>query len=313
MRGNPSSSSTRTSIFGSIPAYAGEPRNRAVATAEAGVYPRVCGGTSTSDRWSGLPAGLSPRMRGNLSRRVRADLVAGSIPAYAGEPGRRRRCPAAPRVYPRVCGGTGVRSRSRSRFWGLSPRMRGNHAVPVHDRRHLGSIPAYAGEPPSRAAWAMTTGVYPRVCGGTTVTSSTRPRNSGLSPRMRGNPRRVCCCLTVNGSIPAYAGEPDVEAVGARGRRVYPRVCGGTGTRMASPYCERGLSPRMRGNRQAGRLWDPLPGSIPAYAGEPDAIKPADGEDGVYPRVCGGTSPFRSTTAHTSGLSPRMRGNPSSH
>ena len=54
---------------------------------------------------------------------------------------------AACRVYPRVCGGTGVVYRFGYVLGGLSPRMRGNqHGLEDHvlaDR----SIPAYAGEP----------------------------------------------------------------------------------------------------------------------------------------------------------------------
>ena len=100
----------------SIPACAGEPLTRqrgiqilAAATnvlAQPEVYPRVCGGTiRTSVRINGAD-GLSPRVRGNLFKGIVDDGIDGSIPACAGEPGRRQCGENQITVYPRVCGGT---------------------------------------------------------------------------------------------------------------------------------------------------------------------------------------------------------------
>ena len=50
---------------------------------------------------------------------------------------------------------------------GLSPRVRGNRAMPKLHRAHPGSIPACAGEPEGGAGAAAAVEVYPRVCGGT--------------------------------------------------------------------------------------------------------------------------------------------------
>ena len=70
-------------------------------------------------------------------------------------------------VYPRVCGGTNEDTPLLPRRYGLSPRMRGNlcqfHIIP----QNVGSIPAYAGEPPSAMVQMPPVPVYPRVCGGT--------------------------------------------------------------------------------------------------------------------------------------------------
>ena len=70
--------------------------------------------------------------------------------------------------------------------------------------------------------------VYPRVCGGTPSRSAMAAIRQGLSPRVRGNPRRSRQYLPDGGSIPACAGEPPVDDLFIRWRRVYPRVCGGT-------------------------------------------------------------------------------------
>ena len=106
------------------------------------------------------------------------------------------------------------------------------------------------------------------------------------------------------GSIPACAGEPLRGHRDCPGQRVYPRVCGGTSEfRLRSGY-RRGLSPRVRGNREVCQTGCLLVGSIPACAGEP-----AVGLWAVYPRVCGGTIGLTPVQTSPSGLSPRVRGN----
>ena len=72
-------------------------------------------------------------------------------------------------------------------------------------------------------------------------------------------------------------------------RRVYPRVCGGTGASGAHYLNAEGLSPRVRGNQCLLPVRRLCVRSIPACAGEPKkAVQPCDVQ-GVYPRVCGGT------------------------
>ena len=128
---------------------------------------------------------------------------------------------------------------------------------------------------------------------------------------MRGNPLRARYALPRIGSIPAYAGEPQEEAVNAAQQAVYPRVCGGTGRRCICRMTAAGLSPRMRGNRYL--LGIPMAGdrSIPAYAGEPYFAAAGSDSAVVYPRVCGGTRLMGTAVFSGQGLSPRMRGNQS--
>ena len=132
---------------GSIPACAGEPSLRTVIAPASRVYPRVCGGTFIGRQRSRMSKGLSPRVRGNRTRRWAIIGIAGSIPACAGEPRAHRRADARPEVYPRVCGGTPASGRAPSASAGLSPRVRGNpnriNCAPFRAR----SIPACAGEP----------------------------------------------------------------------------------------------------------------------------------------------------------------------
>ena len=57
-----------------------------------------------------------------------AVLGRGSIPACAGEPPAYQGASSAPRVYPRVCGGTGNNRLPVAQGQGLSPRGRGSLA-----------------------------------------------------------------------------------------------------------------------------------------------------------------------------------------
>ena len=85
-RGNPAVGATACVGIGSIPAQAGEPEAAARAVRVTGVYPRAGGGTSSVARLRRPSEGLSPRRRGNPTRRDHRRGHPGSIPAQAGEP-----------------------------------------------------------------------------------------------------------------------------------------------------------------------------------------------------------------------------------
>ena len=155
----------------------------------------------------------------------------------------------------------------------------------------------------------LSVAVYPRVCGGTIRPNLGIIVRVGLSPRLRGNPCRLCRGLVAPGSIPAFAGEPtqpegDVYVTG-----VYPRVCGGTITAYSAPAMVTGLSPRLRGNLRGRTKVHRKRGSIPAFAGEPGTQWRESHQTRVYPRVCGGTYCKPHLEVLRGGLSPRLRGN----
>ena len=179
----------------------------------------------------------------------------------------------------------------------------------AHLRSFTGSIPAYAGEPPTTSCRPTLARVYPRVCGGTRETATARLVTEGLSPRMRGNREHGTRQSSDTGSIPAYAGEPRCAPAKAGRCRVYPRVCGGTWLTMFASTPAKGLSPRMRGNPQHVEDAVVGGGSIPAYAGEPRRRSAAPARGWVYPCVCGGTHVTVDAGSGYRGLSPRMRGN----
>ena len=211
------------------------------------------------------------------------------------------------------------------------------------------SIPACAGEPPSRVSLTCWTTVYPRVCGGTVSAVSSFSTLAGLSPRVRGNLEGHVGERHGVGSIPACAGEP-VKALSwehhepvipaVRGTRclmlrrqrcsgLSPRVRGNRvlepavyEARRSIPACAGepplwsaaqllglGLSPRVRGNQRDAVSTYGRDRSIPACAGEPRCALAVQSRSRVYPRVCGGTADLLPKGERIYGLSPRVRGN----
>ena len=172
-------------------------------------------------------------------------------------------------VYPRPRGGTRGVSDGVRRVRGLSPPTRGNlsqyHGTAVEKR----SIPAHAGEPPSRRMSVFASMVYPRPRGGTRRRRPSRPPPRGLSPPTRGNrggPGRQSPYVR---SIPAHAGEPRRPPCSPSPLRVYPRPRGGTAIIACSMRAAIGLSPPTRGNHLDHPMREVGVGSIPAHAGEP--------------------------------------------
>ena len=152
--------------------------------------------------------GLSPRVRGNRHFDQSPHDLVGSIPACAGEPTKPRCRVRYLKVYPRVCGGTAFTAKTCLTGIGLSPRVRGNQSFDSHLDEVDRSIPACAGEPGLPQIPTIGQSVYPRVCGGTTTFAGVYVPSEGLSPRVRGNHRRVGMLPDCCGSIPACAGEP---------------------------------------------------------------------------------------------------------
>ena len=309
VRGNPTIWQPGSPQMRSIPACAGEPSWATPPAPHPRVYPRVCGGTTELRIHSDLRPGLSPRVRGNPASRPKPTRRCGSIPACAGEPALTSTRASAPRVYPRVCGGTLSGVSLTLSVIGLSPRVRGNPRRIWRLTTFAGSIPACAGEPQSRTQNPAGRQVYPRVCGGTSPGIPMAGTRKGLSPRVRGNLSPARSVKRFAGSIPACAGEPHESPVGVPEDGVYPRVCGGTHRQLRWRRRCKGLSPRVRGNPRARRYQRRGKRSIPACAGEPILGAKIAVIYAVYPRVCGGTYAKTACMECPKGLSPRVRGN----
>ena len=191
---------------------------------------------------------------------------------------------------------------------GLSPRGRGSRLAASPCAEPRGSIPAWAGEPrSSRRQWDMRR-VYPRVGGGAYPPPPSWRECPGLSPRGRGSLRDGLYRRVLDGSIPAWAGEPQGSREWPVFQKVYPRVGGGAVRRTHSQISSTGLSPRGRGSPDATPRTGRHRGSIPAWAGEPSISKPRPTAGRVYPRVGGGAASRRGHDDAGRGLSPRGRG-----
>ena len=233
-------------------------------------------------------------------------------------------------VYPRGCGGTTGWLAEGESETGLSPRVRGNRDKERIRRPECGSIPAGAGEPPDGWQKGSRRQVYPRGCGGTTGWLAEGESETGLSPRVRGNPPSELSRVQVSGSIPAGAGEPwscfrmgrsersipagagepFIANVLRSSNEVYPRGCGGISSHPNPAFRGGGLSPRVRGNHTGG-LGGPLPHrSIPAGAGEPCNGLQVARSVRVYPRGCGGTKHDRGSRRGSLGSIPAGAGEP---
>ena len=91
---------------------------------------------------------------------------------------------------------------------GLSPRVRGNLQPAVLDIDPRRSIPACTGKPHHDRLNRRPCRVYPRVYGETSDASGLQVGDTGLSPRVRGNPLECPAANPVYGSIPACTGKP---------------------------------------------------------------------------------------------------------
>ena len=228
-------------------------------------------------------------MRGNLARSRSRGLPRGPIPACAGQPDPTQRWRGPPGAYPRVCGATENLRKIITSDTGLSPRVRGNLYLLVLVRLEMGPIPACAGQPaiarpargsvgpiPACAGQPRPAGrrsgcsrAYPRVCGATFLLLALAPWVWGLSPRVRGNLRAILASLIQRGPIPACAGQPFSTACCKAGCWAYPRVCGATTSQREVQVIDKGLSPRVRGNRVAAPAEVGQGRPIPACAGQP--------------------------------------------
>ncbi len=91
----------------------------------------------------------------------------GTIPAWAGEPVNIAGANPGVRDHPRVGGGTAQVTLKPWLIYGPSPRGRGNRALTPALQAASGTIPAWAGEPPSPEAVIWNGWDHPRVGGGT--------------------------------------------------------------------------------------------------------------------------------------------------
>ena len=228
VRGNRSRHEPDCAAPRSIPACTGKPDILWKLAVGTKVYPRMYGETASTNGIREPLRGLSPHVRGNPQRSRAPWRPARSIPACTGKPGIPRRARGAGGVYPRMYGETvvslpgvsatvGLSPHVRGNPWpsgraydisGLSPHVRGNPRRPHRRSSRRRSIPACTGKPRTIRSAASATQVYPRMYGETSIAAAVLQLCKGLSPHVRGNPRRPSAGAGRPGSIPACTGKP---------------------------------------------------------------------------------------------------------
>ena len=152
-------------LHGIIPARAGNTRSTGTRTTTSRDHPRVCGEHCSAATVSGLPVGSSPRVRGTRQLDADRGVIAGIIPACAGNT-RRGRCSRwRAWDHPHVCGEHRFSRRSNVSHMGSSPRVRGTPHREPGRRNGRRIIPACAGNTNSSRHRASRTRDHPRVCG----------------------------------------------------------------------------------------------------------------------------------------------------
>ena len=172
--------------MGIIPAYAGNTKDYREHAPHVWDHPRVCGEHHMTSIMVHLNWGSSPRMRGTPTNNNTSFIVAGIIPAYAGNTCEERRRCGQDRDHPRVCGEHDVCNSGLAVNQGSSPRMRGTLTAEQWLDMHRGIIPAYAGNTMRCSARYYDSRDHPRVCGEHIPIGWKLALALGSSPRMRG-------------------------------------------------------------------------------------------------------------------------------
>ena len=145
--------------------------------------------------------------------------------------------------------------------------MRGTSDYTPKERLEAGIIPACAGNILRPARAYRVHGDHPRVCGEHPISISVLQLFLGSSPRVRGTYIQLGLLSSIDGIIPACAGniEDGYECSMAVGD--HPRVCGEHDICDPTHTKYKGSSPRVRGTLPKALTTTPPPGIIPACAG----------------------------------------------
>ncbi len=133
-RGSPESARWATGSGRSIPANAGEPRDRRCLRRQRPVHPRERGGARHASDSMTRRRGPSPRTRGSRMTPAFWAIRTGSIPANAGEPTAERQSLSPAAVHPRERGGAAWNNAHPASDAGPSPRTRGSPPQERGDR-----------------------------------------------------------------------------------------------------------------------------------------------------------------------------------
>ena len=139
--------------IGIIPACAGNTAYVLSAFSSSRDHPRVCGEHELPELRQAAIRGSSPRVRGTPPAQPIRLLLAGIIPACAGNTLWRVVCYVRGRDHPRVCGEHSLMPSPSSSASGSSPRVRGTPDGRRKSVEDMGIIPACAGNTVRWMSW----------------------------------------------------------------------------------------------------------------------------------------------------------------
>ena len=230
-------------------------------------HPRARGEHSIMRSRFSVLVGSSPRMRGTPSADWADRRCWGIIPAHAGNTRRYSHVSETCWDHPRACGEHMPPSCSMLIVEGSSPHMRGTHRRTARAGRHVGIIPAHAGNTIPTSPFRCSCRDHPRACGEHVKKIACKKFDMGSSPRMRGTRRWAAPMFSFQGIIPAHAGNTAVAFRSWFQPRDHPRACGEHDVRGTECTNWKGSSPRMRGTRVGHDGLLGAFGIIPAHAG----------------------------------------------
>ena len=252
---------------GIIPACAGNTTWISSLRSMARDHPRVCGEHKSVCTPPTSCSGSSPRVRGTLLRHEGLKILAGIIPACAGNTHCSPCQKTSGRDHPRVCGEHIAVIHPLTHGRGSSPRVRGTLDAGFAGLVQVGIIPACAGNTIAPSVGRVSSRDHPRVCGEHRLPKARAQPASGSSPRVRGTQRLFRHHEFPYGIIPACAGNTNGTNYFYVKNRDHPRVCGEHFWDMVPSVPLPGSSPRVRGTRGTRIAGFHRNGIIPACAG----------------------------------------------
>ena len=233
----------------SIPTCVGQPGWHPSTSADAAVYPHVCGAAGQGAIAHHRVNGLSPRVWGSPFPLAHSGRARRSIPTCVGQPAGGSSAESFFGVYPHVCGAAVLELPSYTSDLGLSPRVWGSQYMRMCSATWKRSIPTCVGQPWMRIRTEVAARVYPHVCGAASTRLDRSEEQPGLSPRVWGSPHYHTRRAVKHRSIPTCVGQPSFLRLCAAQHEVYPHVCGAALSEQSVMTPSKGLSPRVWGSR----------------------------------------------------------------
>ena len=250
----------------------------------------------------------TPRVRGLQSCHIHEVCTARYNPACAGTTLRSRTKSIWCTIQPRVCGDYSVLLRLFSIVTDTTPRVRGLLYAHFFRLRNWRYNPACAGTTTRSGLYCSSPSIQPRVCGDYAARSVLNGLAVDTTPRVRGLRKFDgvgCQHIRYN---PACAGTTGTNKVNKRIGTIQPRVCGDYFLSRRERQYLYDTTPRVRGLLISRFLQVLFARYNPACAGTTALPALPARSPEIQPRVCGDYCDVRERRYHAYDTTPRVRG-----